>query len=202
METNKTHQDILDEKQSLQVIKEMIEISRNRLKSDGILFILWGWLLFAVIFARYLLRILITTQEIQSYINKSILALLLLGIMYSGHYMYTRRRVVKTYTGQVLRFLWGGIIFLNLYILLFQLKAHMQIDMLYSQYMLMTALGTFVTGGIIKFRPLIYCSFSFIVFAQTGFFFQNDIHLIFAAVSFLTGLAVPGHLMYSKRNKQ
>jgi hypothetical protein len=75
----------------------------------------------------------------------------------------------------------------------------MNIDWLLSQYMLMLALGTFVTGGILKFKPLIYSSISFIVLAQVSFFFQGEIKILLAALSFITGLIVPGHILYSKR---
>jgi hypothetical protein len=57
-----------------------------------------------------------------------------------------------------------------------------------------------VTGGIIKFKPLIYGSIGFIVLVQIGFFFHNEISLLLAACSFITGLSIPGHILYSKRN--
>ena len=201
MDTDKTASGSFDENQSLRVIREMIEVSRNNLRNDGILFILWGWIFFVAVLSRFFLKVLIMTQEIASYVNKLILALLFAGIIISVNYVISRRHSVRTYTGQVLRYLWGGIIFLNLYILIYQLGARVNIDMLYSQYMLMLALGTFVTGGIIRFRPLIYGSISFIVLAQTGIFFHREITILIAAISFLTGLAIPGHILYSKRKK-
>jgi hypothetical protein len=201
METNHPDSESFDESQSIQVIREMIDISRNNFRNDGILFILWGWIFFLAAMVRFLLRAFIITQEIASYANKMLIVLLLIGIIISINYLYNRRLVVRTYTGQILRYLWGAIIFLNLYILFFQLKANMNIDWLLSQYMLMLALGTFVTGGIIKFKPLIYSSISFIVLAQGGLFFHSEISILFAAFSFITGLIVPGHILYSKRKR-
>jgi hypothetical protein len=199
MDTNKKTSDSLTETQSLQVIRDMIEVSRNNFKNDGILFILWGWIFFISAFVRFLLRALIITQEIAWYVNRSLLVLLLFGVIFSINYIYNRRLLVKTYTGQILRYLWGAIIFLNLYILIYQLNANMNVDWLLSQYMIMLALGTFVTGGIIKFRPLIYSSISFIVFAQVSIFFQQEITILIAAFSFIPGLIIPGHILYSKR---
>lgn len=201
MKISKESQDSFDEKKSLEVIKEMIEVSRNNVRYDGILFILWGWILFLVAVTRYLLRTLIITQEIASYVNKTIVAGLLIGIIISINYLYKRSHLVKTYSGQILRYLWGAILFLNLYILLFQLKADMNIDWLFSQYMLMLALGTFVTSGIIRFKPLLYSSISFILLVQISFFFKSDISILVASFSFITGLAIPGHLLYAKRKK-
>jgi len=190
-----------DENQSIQVIRDMIEVSRKNLKNDGILFITWGWILFASVAARYLLRVFIVSQEIVSYTNKIILVLLGIGVLISANYIYKSRNQVTTYTGKVLRFLWGAIIVLNLYILAYQLNAHMRIDMLYSQYMLFLALGTFVTGAVIKFKPLIICSFTFIILAQAGFFLKNETTILLSAISFITGLAIPGHILFANRKK-
>jgi hypothetical protein len=200
METRQTNSDSFDESQSIQVIREMIEVSKKNLRKDGLLFIVWGWILFIIVFSRFMIKAVIINQVIESYVNKTIIFLLLIGVVISCNYLLTKRYVVRTYTGQILSYLWGAIIFLNLYILFYQLRANMKIDMLYSQYMLMFALGTFVTGGIIKFKPLIYGSISFIVLVQIGFFFHNEIGILLAACSFITGLSIPGHILYSKRN--
>jgi hypothetical protein len=193
--------DSFDENQSFQVIREMIEVSRNNFRNDGILFILWGWIFFISAIARFLLRAMIITQQVAWITNRFLLLLLLIGIVFSINYIYKKRRAVRTYTGQILRYLWGGIIFLNLYVLIFQLKASMNIDWLLTQYMIMLALGTFVTAGIIKFKPLIYSSISFIVLAQVSMFFHHEISILVAALSFVTGLIIPGHMLYSKRKK-
>jgi hypothetical protein len=200
METKQTNSESFDENQSIQVIREMIEVSKKNLRKDGLLFIVWGWTLFISVLARFLDKALEIKQEIDTIVNKAIIFLLLVGVVISLNYLLTKRHVVRTYTGQILSYLWGAIIFLNLYILFYQLRASVKIDMLYSQYMLMLALGTFVTGGIIKFKPLIYGSISFIVFVQIGFLFHNEISLLLAALSFVTGLSIPGHILYSKRN--
>ena len=199
MKTKQSNLDSFDENQSIQVIREMIEVSKKNFRNDGILFILWGWIFFISALVRFLLRALVITQEIALYTNKALLVLLIIGIIISINYIYNRRLVVRTYTGQILRYLWGAIIFLNLYILLFQLKANMNIDWILSQYMLMLALGTFVTGGILKFKPLIYSSTSFIVLAQVGFFLHNEFSILIAAASFITGLVIPGYILYLKR---
>ena len=74
MDTDKTASGSFDENQSLRVIREMIEVSRNNLRNDGILFILWGWIFFVAVLSRFFLKVLIMTQEIASYVNKLILA--------------------------------------------------------------------------------------------------------------------------------
>ena len=201
METKQQNSDSIDENQSLKVIREMIAISRNNFSNDGLLLILWGWIFFVATLVRFLLKVLVITHEISSIANKSLLLLLLVGLVITGDYLYKRRQVVRTYSGQILRYLWGAIIFLNLYILFFQLKANMDIDWLFSQYMLFIALGTFVTAGIIKFKPLIYSSISLIILVQVSLIFHAELRILIASLSFVTGLIIPGHLLYSKRKR-
>lgn len=201
MKSKNRRPDEIDLDQSLQVIREMIEVSRNNLKNDGILFILWGWIFFISVFTRYLIRVIVINENIASLINKTLLVVLLAGVVLSVNYIYSKRLELKTYTGEILRYLWGGIIFLNLFLLLFQLQSDVNFDMLISQYMLMLALGTFVTGGIIRFRLLIYCSISFMVLVLIGLYLHSDISVLVFSLSFITGLAVPGHILYSKRER-
>lgn len=201
MKTTQTGSESIDESRSIQIIRDMIEVSRKNFNNDGILFIVWGWIFFLITTVRFLLRKFVFTDEISSYLNKILLFLLIVGIVFSINYIYKRRLIVRTYTGQILRYLWGAIIFLNLYILIFQLKSKMNIDALLSQYMLMLALGTFVTAGIIKFKPLIYTSISFILLVQISFFVHKDYSILIASFSFIIGLIVPGHILYSNRNK-
>jgi hypothetical protein len=202
MKTNQTDTESIDESQSIQIIRDMIEVSRNNFSNDGILFIVWGWIFFFTTSVRFLLKKLTLTNEFASYLNKILLFLLIIGIVFSINYIYKRRLIVRTYTGQILRYLWGAIIFLNLYILIFQLNAKMNIDKLLAQYMLMLALGTFVTGGILKFKPLIYSSISFIILVQISIFVHSDYSILIAAISFIIGLVIPGHILYSKRIRQ
>jgi hypothetical protein len=201
MKTSKTNEDPFNENQSLQVIRDMIEVSKNNLKSDGILFIIWGWVLFFSAFTRFLLRTFIVTPQISFYVNLVLIILFIICIIISVRYIYRRRRMVKTYTGEILHYLWGAIIFLNLYILFFQLNSNINIDWLFSQYMLMLALGTFVTGGIIKFKPLIYCSIIIFAFVQISLLFHKEFSILIASLSFIIGLSLPGHILYSKRKK-
>jgi hypothetical protein len=46
METKQSNSDSFDENQSIHVIREMIQVSQRKLRNDGILFILWGWIMF------------------------------------------------------------------------------------------------------------------------------------------------------------
>ena len=61
METKQTNSDQFDEQQSIQVIREMIQVSQRKLKNDGILFILWGWVMFYSYISSYVLRKTVTT---------------------------------------------------------------------------------------------------------------------------------------------
>ena len=46
METTNSNSESFTENQSLEVIREMLKVSQKKLKNDGILLIVWGWILF------------------------------------------------------------------------------------------------------------------------------------------------------------
>ena len=64
METKQPNFDSFDENQSLQVIKEMIQVSQKKLKNDGVLFILWGWIIFYNYSSWYVINNFVTTYQI------------------------------------------------------------------------------------------------------------------------------------------
>jgi len=72
----------------------------------------------------------------------------------------------------------------------------------YPIVILMYAIATFITGGIIRFTPLIICgalSFPISVFA---FFVTFENQIILLALSVLVSYIIPGHWMQIKFKQQ
>ena len=87
MNTDKLKSESFDENQSLQVIREMIQVSHKKLKNDGILFILWGWISFIRYLSEYLLGILTHTHQIKLFIKYTGVVLTILGFIYTIIYV-------------------------------------------------------------------------------------------------------------------
>ena len=96
-----------NEIQSLQTIKEMIEVSHKNLQNDGILFIVWGWIYFITyFFLNYLPSVFVTTYNLMQTIRFYRVALPLFGLAFTIYYIYKRQKKVATYIGISLRYVW------------------------------------------------------------------------------------------------
>ena len=69
MEENDKVLESFDEGQSIQVIKEMIQVSQKSFKNDGILFLLWGWLMFISYVTNYIMYNVVITRQMERISN-------------------------------------------------------------------------------------------------------------------------------------
>ena len=110
METTESNSETFDENESLQIIKEMIQVSQNKLKNDGILLIIWGWIFFITyFFLNYLTSIYKITDQIILFVRILRIALPLSGFAYSLYYIFKQRKRVKTYIGNTLVYVWTSL---------------------------------------------------------------------------------------------
>ncbi|MFA5753462.1 MAG: hypothetical protein WC910_10380, partial [Bacteroidales bacterium] len=106
METKQEEAKIINENQSLAVIKEMIEVSRIKLRQDGILFIVWGWTLFYVSFGGYMTRTLVMTYQINKTLSRLGYVMAAAAALFTIYYLIKQRKKVQTYIGISLRYVW------------------------------------------------------------------------------------------------
>jgi hypothetical protein len=70
----------------------------------------------------------------------------------------------------------------------------------YPFFIMLYGLGTFVSGKIIKFKPLVIGGIINWCLACISVFFSFDYQLLFAAAALLTSYIIPGHLLGVKKN--
>jgi hypothetical protein len=61
-------------------------------------------------------------------------------------------------------------------------------------------LGTFVSGLLLKFRPLIICGIINWILAMIAVKFDFDSQMLFGAAALLISYIIPGHLLAMKKN--
>jgi hypothetical protein len=181
--------------QSLEIIQEMIGQAKQQISDESFNYLLWGWLVFIASIGHYLLAI---SGYNQPYI---VWMLMPLGGIISFIYNYrrSRQRKVRTYltefTGYVL------IAFLvSLSIVLF----NMEKLGLNCYPMLMMIYGTwlFVSGGVLKFRPLMAGGIINWILAVIALYNDFGTQLLLLALAVLCGYIIPGHLLSMHYKKQ
>lgn len=185
---------IESEKESLAIIMNMIAQSKQQLRQNSFLFLLWGWLIFITTIGFYIL--------IKIGFEKAHLIWLsiILGFLITMVYIVKRnkKREVKTFADIAMQSIWTPLIvafiFLNIFLTKFGMNAT------YPIYCLLYGIGTYASGGVLKFKPLKIGGILAIILAFIGLFIQNENLILVNAIALLVSYIIPGHLLFAEEN--
>ena len=194
--------DSINENQSLQVIRAMIQVSQKRLRNDGILFILWGWISFINYFIlEFLPRVFITTHQMMQIVRPLRVILPVFGLAFTLYYILKQRKKVQTYIGISLRYVWFslfiGMVLINL--IQFNVLKGINFELQHPIFMVLIAFAITVTGGILRYKMIIAGGFIFGILAYVASFFNLQDQLFIEAIAWLLAFLIPGHILYSQR---
>jgi hypothetical protein len=203
MNANQSKSGFFTEDQSLKVIREMIRVSQRKLRNDGILFILWGWIMFIYYLIYYLESKMITTYQMEKILNYTGTALILGGLAYTIYYLLKQRKRVQTYIGVSLRYVWISLIVSLMLVNLIQFNVLHQInfELQHPIFMVIIAFAIVATGGIIRYRLIIAGGIVFGIMAFISSWLPLEEQLLVEAIAWAIAFVFPGHILYSKRNK-
>lgn len=186
-----------DEKQSLQLIHEMIQKTKSKLRGDAFNYLLWGWLVFIASSSQFI------WISYFSYTKQSNAVWLLMPIGLTITIIHKLRKKkkekVNTYMGNFLRQFWLGF---TITIILVSVLQQMPYHQFYATLMCFYGLGLFVSGRALEFRPIqlggIWCW----ICSAIGFYIHNGYILLLLSGAVLGGYIIPGYLLkYSKQSE-
>jgi hypothetical protein len=201
MKTTKTNDELIDEAQSLRVIKEMIKVSRNNFKNDGILFIVWGWTLLYSSLSEFIKRDVLLLHRTQNLISVLGVILGVLAIIFSIYYIVKQRRKIQTYIGVSLRYVWFSLVvsLMLVNVILANVLHTVNFELQHPVFMVLFAFAITVTGGILRYRMIIAGGILFAVLALAASWLDLKYQLLLEAFAWLVAFIIPGHILYSKR---
>ncbi|HEY4788481.1 MAG TPA: hypothetical protein VIH57_20665, partial [Bacteroidales bacterium] len=173
MKTMQSNSDEFDEVQSIQVIKEMIQVSHRKLKNDGILFIIWGWISFITYLLEFIVQNVPHTYQITLIKGYTTTVLAIAGLVVTVIYLYRQSRKATTYIGISLRYVWlsmfAGMVLINLIQanVLHKITFELQLPI----FMVLISIAIVVTGGIIRHKMVIAGGIVFGLLAYLASFF-------------------------------
>jgi len=184
-------------KEQLAIIEEMIAQSKLKISEGSIFYLLWGWLV--VIAASINYGLLMYTDFVHHYLAWPIL--MTLGGIVSAiiGQKHENKSGVKTYVDRAITYLWSGFTISLIAILISMVK--FGVEVVYPTVILLYGLGTFVSGGILKFKPLIFGAIWCWILGSIAVYlsFPNQLLVLIAAI--LGSYIVPGYLLAnSKQN--
>ena len=195
----------LDEEKSLHLIREMIQVSRNKLKNDGILFILWGWIFFInYLFLNYLPNKILLSHQLMEIIRSFRVILPVFGLIFTIYYILKQRKKAQTYIGISLRYVWISLFASMVLVNLIQMNVlhSINFELQHPIIMVLIAFAVTVTGGILRYRLIIFGGLIFGLLALAASYFELQTQLLFEAIAWLIAFIIPGHILFATRNKK
>lgn len=204
MDTKENLSDSLNEAQSLLVIKEMIKVSKNKFKRDGILFIVWGWIqFFNYFFLNYLTSVFLTTHQFMRFVHVLRILLPVSGIAYSIYYILLQRKKVQTFIGISLRYVWVSLFLCMVLVNLIQFNVQESInfELQHPIFMVLIAFAVIVTGGILRYGLIIIGGIVFAALAYIASYFKLQEQILIESIAWVIAFIIPGHILYANREK-
>ncbi len=181
----------MSNEESLHIITEMISRTRLKVSQGSFHLILWGWLILFCVVGEY---ILIRFTAVSSPWN--IWFLTLAGALGSGLYGFLkgRRERVRTYADSIFMWTWLGFVPVAALLIIY-LCIDRSFGLIPPFIMLVASLPTFISGIIIRFRPLIVGGVLMSLLSVTAFFAGPSSHHLAMAAAMLAGYLIPGYLI-------
>ena len=190
------HQENFSPEQSLQLIQSMISKTKQGMSDNSIYFLVWGWLTFFACTGQFVLKHIYNYEK-----HYMVWLVVIIGIIFS---IYQGRKEEKrnratTYIDDSIKYLWSGMAasFFVLGMILTRLGWDTAV---FPFFIMLYGLGTFVSGSIIRFRPLIVGGIIAWALAIGSTFVNYDYQMLFGAAAILVSYIIPAYMLRS-RNK-
>ena len=180
--------------ESLQLIQQMISKTKANLGENSFYFLFWGWLTFAAILIQFFLKVVLQYRH-HYFVWLATIPAVIITVIYSSR--RRKRRRTKTYVGESMSVVWTGIgisFFVFSFIITNTEGGWINA---WPSFISLYGLGTFVSGRILQFTPLVAGGILNWVLAIASIYVHFDYQLLLAAAAILTSYIIPGHLLQS-----
>ncbi len=186
--------------EGLEIIQTMINRAKDKFSEDGHLYLLWGWVVFACSITQFIL--LKYTSFEQHYF---VWLLCWVVVIYQTFYLAKKRKQekVRTETGDIIGYVWlAFVIAMFLMGFLFgRVLGENYYRMVSPGFLVLYGIPTFLSGIILRFRPLVIGGVSCWVLSLLSVFVDPSYQLLFLSAAMLVAWIIPGYLLRSKYNK-
>ena len=182
--------------ESLKIITEMINRTKVNIRQGSFHLLFWGWLITVCSLSEWLITNL--THYAHPYY---VWILVIPGAFVSMIYGAVTGRKAKVHTYADVLYMWTWIGFLFAAIVLFIVQSD-RMENITPYILLLAGFPTFLSGFIVKFKPLIAGGICFWVIAILVHFAGPSLALLGTPVAMLTGYLVPGYMLRNKVNHE
>ena len=176
----------------LNVIYDMIENSKTRIRENAFFYLLWGWLVLIASLSDF---IMMKFGIYYSFLAWPIIMTAGGVISAIAGIRMGKRAGYRTHIDTAVIYLWYGFFFTLLIILAFAIGGKISWEIADALIISMYGLGTFVSGGILKFKPLIIGGICCWIIALGVFIIPAGYTLLLVALSIIIAYLIPGYLL-------
>jgi hypothetical protein len=182
--------------QSLLLIQSMIDKTKGNIGRNRFHFLLWGWYVFLAILVQFILKVVLHYER-HYLVWLGVIPVSFVTIIYSIR--QSKHRGVRTYIGDSMSYLWTGV-GISFFVLSFIISSSKEGWMFsYPFFILLYGLGTFISGKLLKFTPLVVGGIINWILACIAGYLHYDYQMLLTAVAILTSYIIPGHLLGIKK---
>jgi len=189
MEDKLTHED------SLKIITGMISTAKGNVSQDAFHMILWGWVVMIVSFSHFML------MKFQVIDHPEMVWLLMFPTLLVSLYVGFKKGSQAKVTSHLdTMYMWVWLSFvITMALMIFFL--YQKWDIISPMVLMLAGYATFLSGKIIKFKPMIYGAISFWLWALVAYFAGPYYGLLITSAGICTGYLIPGIMLQRKKNE-
>ena len=186
--------------ESLEIIQSMINRVKDKFGENGHLYLLWGWVVLLCSLAQFIM-IKYTDVEKHYLVWTACWAV----VIYQVFYLVRKKRgsKVRTYTGDIIGFVWFAFV-IAMFLISFvfgRIMGNEYYRVINPVFLVLYGIPTFLSGIIIRFKPLIIGGIFCWVFSVIAAFLLPVYQLLFLAATMVVAWIIPGYLLRSKFKK-
>lgn len=184
--------------ESLQLIQSMINNAKDSVADNSFYLLFWGWLVFGCCIAEFVLK-----NVFEYAAHYRVWWLMLIGGIVTTIYSSRQAKKAKvvSFVDKALDITWVAI-GCSFLVLVYINTTGQGWNNAFTYYILLYAIGTFITGRLIQFKPLIIGGLINFVLAAVCSRFSYDYQLLIASLALLTSYIIPGHLLRMRHRQK
>jgi hypothetical protein len=183
---------VMTGEESLKIISAMINKTKFDIRQGSFYLLFWGWLIFVCSLSEFLLK-KFAGLEHSYYVWLLVIPGVFVSMLYG--FITGRKAKVQTYTGMIYMWIWLGFFIAATVLFIVHSKSMYSV----APYILLLAgLPTFISGFLIKFKPLIVGGICFWAIALAIYFAGTDSYSLGSAIAMLLGYLIPGYLLKNR----
>ena len=183
--------------ESLLVIQSMIDKTKASVADRSFYFLLWGWLVFIASIGQFVIKVIFESNWHPIVWSVNIFGFII--SIYHGVKEGKKQRV-KNYVDDSLHYIWIAIVIV--YILFIVAFARIGWQNCFTFYMMLYGIGSYVTGRLLKFSPLVWGAVASWVLSLVSTFTSFDINILLCSAAILVSYIIPGYLLRKKYKEQ